>query len=135
MLLLGFGIIEIAQILISLFLAILFLQSGVDKVTDWNGNLGWLKGHFANSPLKGIVPLMLGTITIIEIIAGLVSAVGALFIILQHDPRWAFYGLVLSTLSLVMLFFGQRLAKEYEGASTIAIYFALTLVGFVIFSL
>jgi hypothetical protein len=33
------------------FLAILFLQSGIDKVVDRRGNLEWLNGHFAKSPL------------------------------------------------------------------------------------
>ena len=39
------------QAFISAFLAILFLQSGIDKVVDRRGNLEWLTGHFAKSPL------------------------------------------------------------------------------------
>ena len=49
--------IFLLQILVSAFLAILFLQSGIDKVVDRRGNLEWLEGHFAKSPLAGIVPL------------------------------------------------------------------------------
>ncbi len=52
-----------------LILAILFLQSGVDKITDWKGNLGWLKGHFANSPFRNVVPLVLGILTVQEMLA------------------------------------------------------------------
>ena len=40
------------------FLAILFLQSGLDKVFDWKGNLEWLKGHFAKSILAGMIPIL-----------------------------------------------------------------------------
>ena len=47
------------QILASAFLAILFLQSGIDKVIYRRGNLEWLTGHFAKSPLAGIVPALL----------------------------------------------------------------------------
>ncbi len=42
--------IYVMQILISAFLGILFLQSGIDKVVDRRGNLDWLKGHFVKSP-------------------------------------------------------------------------------------
>ena len=55
------------QIFASAFLAILFLQSGIDKVVDRRGNFEWLKGHFAKSPLAGIVPALLICITILEV--------------------------------------------------------------------
>ena len=54
------------QILASAFLAILFLQSGIDKILDRRGNFEWLKGHFAKSPLAGIVPALLICITILR---------------------------------------------------------------------
>ena len=44
------------QILTAAILAILFLQSGLDKIFDWKGNLSWLKSHFGSSPLKSVVP-------------------------------------------------------------------------------
>ena len=48
----------ILQIFSSVLLAILFLQSGIDKVIDRHGNLEWLAGHFAKSFLAGMVPLL-----------------------------------------------------------------------------
>ena len=44
------------EVLTLLFLIVTFLQSGIDKLTDWNGNLSFIKGHFKNSPLKNAVP-------------------------------------------------------------------------------
>ena len=73
------------QILASAFLAILFLQSGIDKILDRRGNFEWLKGHFAKSPLAGIVPALLICITILEVAAGALSAVGCVLIILLKD--------------------------------------------------
>ena len=64
------GAIYLMQVLATAFLAILFLQSGIDKVVDRRGNLEWLKGHFAKSPLAGFVPAMVTVITILEIVAG-----------------------------------------------------------------
>lgn len=104
------------------FLIITFLQSGIDKVKDWGGNLSWLKGHFAESPLKNHVPLLLGIVTVIEIAAGILCLIGIVHLLLYDNKLFAFYGSLTSCLALLMLFFGQRIAKDYEGAKTIAIY-------------
>ncbi|MBX2840842.1 MAG: DoxX family protein [Flammeovirgaceae bacterium] len=121
-----------AQVLTSTLLAILFLQSGMDKVFDWKGNFDWLKGHFEKSPLKGQVPILLFVITIFEISAGLLSAIGVIFILFTESSGLALIGAQLSALSIVMLFFGQRLAKDYEGAATLVPYFILAILGILI---
>ena len=121
------GVIYLLQVLVSAFLAILFLQSGIDKVVDRRGNLEWLKGHFAKSPLAGIVPAMVTTITILEIAAGALSAVGCNLIIFTRDSTIAFYGAVTSAVAIVALFFGQRMAKDYAGAAVLVPYFLLAL--------
>jgi hypothetical protein len=118
-----------SQILASAFLAILFLQSGIDKVVDRQGNLDWLKGHFAKSPLAGFVPLMVTAVTILEIVAGGLSAIGCALIIFSHDSAIAFYGAVISAIAIVALFFGQRMSKDYAGAAILVPYFLLTLVA------
>lgn len=118
---------HLLQAFVSAFLAILFLQSGIDKVVDRRGNLEWLKGHFAKSPLAGMVPLLVSVITILEIAAGALSAVGCALIILRHDSTLAFYGATLAAISIIALFFGQRVAKDYAGAATLVPYFLLAL--------
>jgi len=117
------------RIFVSAFLAILFLQSGIDKIIDRRGNLEWLKGHFAKSPLAGIVPVLLTTITILEVAAGTLSAVGCIFMILSRDSTVAFYGAVISAVAIIALFLGQRMAKDYAGAAVLVPYFLLTLVA------
>jgi len=117
------------QIFASAFLAILFLQSGIDKIVDRSGNFEWLKGHFAKSPLTGIVPLLLICITIVEVAAGALSAVGCVLIIILKDSTIAFYGAILSAAAITALFFGQRIAKDYAGAAVLVPYFLLTLVA------
>jgi hypothetical protein len=107
------GTIFILQILTSAFLAILFLQSGIDKVIDRRGNLEFLQGHFAKSPLAGMVPVLVAVITILEIAAGALSGIGCVIIILTRDPTMAFYGALISAISIVALFFGQRMAKVF----------------------
>jgi hypothetical protein len=116
------------QIFASAFLAILFLQSGFDKIVDRRGNLEWLSGHFAKSPLGGIVPALLMCITILEVAAGALSALGCVLVILLKDPTIAFCGAIVSAVAITALFFGQRIAKDYAGAAVLVAYFLLTLV-------
>src|SRR6266571_8797560 len=119
--------IYLMQILVAALLAILFLQSGIDKIVDRRGNLDWLKGHFAKSPLAGIVPIMVLGITVLETAAGALSAIGCVLIIFSHNTTVAFYGAVVSAASILALFFGQRMAKDYGGAAVLVPYFLLTL--------
>jgi hypothetical protein len=119
----------LSQILLAAFLAILFLQSGVDKILDRRGNLEWLTGHFAKSPLAGSVPVLLMIITVLEIAAGVLSALGCVFLLLLRDSTVAFYGAVISAAAITALFFGQRVAKDYPGAAVLVPYFLLALLA------
>lgn len=114
---------NITSILILIFLAITFLQSGYDKLFYWKDNVAWLKGHFAKTPLKNQVPLALLNILILELISGILCVVGCIELYISNGRLFGFYGAVFSCITLLMLLFGQRLAKDYDGARTIVIYF------------
>ena len=123
------------QVLISAFLAILFLQSGIDKIVDRRGNLEWLTGHFAKSPLAGMVPVMVTVITILEMLAGVLSAIGCALILFRRDSTLAFFGALVAAGSILALFFGQRMAKDYAGAATLVPYFLLSLAAIYLLAL
>ena len=112
-----------ASILLLAFLAITFIQSGYDKLFYWKDNLDWLKGHFAQTQLKNIVPLALLNILILELISGILCVVGGIELLVSNGRTFGLYGAVFSSITLLMLLFGQRLAKDYDGARTIVIYF------------
>ncbi|MEM1259862.1 MAG: DoxX family protein [Bacteroidota bacterium] len=115
-----------AESILLVFLIIVFLQSGIDKVKDWKGNLSWLTGHFAQSPFKNVVPLLLGILTGMELAAGLLSLIGLVHLLLYDNDSFAFFGALVSAITLLMLLLGQRVAKDYEGAKTIVIYLVPT---------
>ena len=118
-----------AEVLTLLFLIITFLQSGIDKLTDWKGNLSFIKGHFKNSPLKNQVPVLLAIILIIEIAASLLMIVGVYQLYTSEAKEIALLGIELSAITLIFLLIGQRLAKDYAGAMSLAVYFIITLLG------
>jgi hypothetical protein len=117
----------IMQILVSAFLAILFLQSGLDKVVDRRGNRAYLEQHFAKSPLAGTVGPMLVVVTILEVSAGALSGIGCAVLLLTHDSTVAFLGAIVAGVNLTALFFGQRVSKDYAGAAALVPYFLLAL--------
>jgi len=114
---------------IAIFFAIVFIQSGLDKVFDWKGNKSWLTSHFKETFLGSMVPLLLGTITVLEILAGLLSLVGGIYFLITRSTFWIEQGLILGMLTFLMLLFGQRIAKDYDGAKTIAIYMGVALIS------
>jgi diacylglycerol kinase len=117
------------QLLVSAFLAILFLQSGIDKVVDRRGNREYLQEHFAKSPLAGAVGPMFLVITVLEVLAGALSGIGCLVVLFTHNPTIALLGAVVAAVNLIALFFGQRMAKDYAGAAALVPYFLLALSG------
>ena len=117
----------VMQILVSAFLAALFLQSGLDKVVDRRGNRAYLEQHFAKSPLARTVGPMFAVVTILEVSAGALSGVGCALLLLTHDSTVAFLGAIVAGINLTALFFGQRVAKDYAGAAALVPYFLLAL--------
>lgn len=112
-----------ASILLLAFLAITFIQSAYDKLFYWKDNLDWLKGHFAKTQLKNLVRLALLNILVLELISGVLCVVGGIELFVNNGRTFGLYGAVFSSITLLMLLFGQRLAKDYDGARTIVIYF------------
>lgn len=132
-LLTGFSNLTLIKALVTLFVAILFIQSGLDKVFDYKGNLAYFRDHFKDSPLRGTVGLLMPMITLLEVGAGVLSALGTILLFWNREDI-AFYGLVLAAISLIALFFGQRVAKDYAGAGALVPYFLLVIFGLYLFS-
>jgi len=109
----------------ALLVSILFVQSGLDKIFDWKGNLEWLTSHFSKTFLAGMVTPMLGTVTLMEIATGTLAAIGIIYFLAAGSTVLIFYASVLGALSVVSLFFGQRVAKDYPGAAALMPYFIL----------
>lgn len=116
---------NLPALLAAIFIAVLFLQSGLDKVFDWKGNLSFITGHFSKTFLSPTVTIMFATITLMEVATGVLSAVGAIYFLVTGSTVLIFYAGVLGALSITALFFGQRIAKDYPGAAVLVPYFLL----------
>ena len=114
---------------ISTLLLICFLQSGLDKIIDRKGNEVWLKEHFSNTVFKGLVSFLITFITLLELLVAMFFFIGIIAYVIYQSTSFIQYGLMLSSITLLCLFLGQRIAKDYEGAYVLVVYFILTMLG------
>ena len=120
---------HIVSITILLFLLITFLQSGIDKLVDWKGNLSWLKEHFAATFMGKMVPLLLLVVLVIEVVTAVCSIIGIYHLIMDSNTYFGTLAMFLGCITLLLLLFGQRVAKDYQGALTITCYFIVAIFG------
>ena len=122
----------LAQGFVGAFLAVLFLQSGLDKVFDWSGNKAYVTGYLEKTPMRRFSGFLFFIITVLEVLAGVVSAAGVLSTVLLGEPGLGLFGAFLAASSIISLFMGQRLAKDYASAAAMVPYFLTTLVALVL---
>ena len=123
---------NIAFLFVLAFFLIVFIQSGVDKIVDYRGNLAFLKDLFKAFLSPPLITLALISVTILEVISGVLCLIGICDFILNDSSFIGLLGLITGSLALLILLFGQRVSKNYEGAKTIAIYFILAMIGIVL---
>ena len=126
-------IVVFVRIAIPIFLMIVFIQSGLDKIIDKAGNLDWLRDHFSKTFLKNIIPQLLIILTILEIMSGLLFFVGIIFYMIFDQSQYIIFGLIISNITILCLFFGQRVAKDYVAAADLVNYFTLSVIGLLVF--
>lgn len=132
---LGLTPTHLMQLAFSAFAAVLFIQSGLDKVFNWTSEKNFYKAHFSKSILKGSVFLLMPVITLVELSAGLLSAAGFFQVLLTGNTGIGTLGMLCAVAGLTMLFFGQRVAKDYKGAAVLVPYFLMAAGGLYVFLL
>ncbi|WP_337042563.1 DoxX family protein [Emticicia sp. 17c] len=128
-------LLKLIQVAISLFAGVLFLQSGFDKVFDFGGNKSYIQSVFAKTFLSGVSSILFVVILILEVSAGILSFLGGVYYFVEGQADFAILGLELAALSILCLFTGQRIAKDYAGAASLVSYFLLMVFGIYLFSL
>lgn len=118
-----------AEVLILFFLIITYVISAFEKILDWQGNVNFIEEHFQKSPLKNKVPFLLAILLVLEITASVLMLIGVYQIYTEETKEMALLGIELSALSIIFMLIGQRLAKDYAGAMSLAVYFMLTVLG------
>ena len=120
---------KIVFLFVLAFFFIVFIQSGLDKIFDYNGNLAFLKDLLKIYFSPPLITFALILVTIFELISGILCLIGIVDFIFNKSNLIGLIGLIIGSLALLILLFGQRVSKNYDGAKTIAIYFILAMIG------
>ena len=128
---------------ISYFLLfVLFFQSSIDKIINWKENYTWLQDYFSKTFLNRFTKFNLLVITILELTSALMclyctlgmgnfisnNTIEGVVVDQLSDCRILVLTNILCCITLLFLFTGQRIAKDYLGAVRIIPYFILILV-------
>ena len=127
--------LDIIRMLISTFLAAIYLQSSIDKIIDRQGNLDFMAEHFADTPLAGSFHYGLAVVAVTELLAGILSAAGVIYLLLGWGAVPGMVGALFAGTSSFILMTGQRLAKDYGGAAALVPYFLIAIIGLYIYQM
>lgn len=105
-----------------IFLLITYAISSYEKLSDFKGNLAWMKPHFSQSVLKNVVPLALGILVFFEVLTAVIALFSIYKLLLTSDTLALIYANYLNLICLFLMLIAQRLAKDFDGARTIVIY-------------
>tara|TARA_B110000977_G_C10735944_1_gene360996 strand:+ start:227 stop:613 length:387 start_codon:yes stop_codon:yes gene_type:complete len=120
---------KIVFLFVLAFFFIVFIQSGVDKIFDYKGNLSFLNDLLKIYFSPPLIAFALILVTIFELISGILCLIGIVDFIFNKSNLIGLIGLIIGSLALLILLFGQRVSKNYDGAKTITIYFILAMIG------
>ena len=120
---------KVAFLLVLVFFLIVFIQSGLDKIFDYKGNLNFLKDLLKIYFSPTLIELALISVTILELTSGILCLIGIINFVFNDSNIIGLLGLIIGSIALLVLLFGQRVSKNYDGAKTIAIYFILAMIG------
>tara|TARA_B100001059_G_scaffold183548_1_gene184948 strand:- start:904 stop:1290 length:387 start_codon:yes stop_codon:yes gene_type:complete len=120
---------KVAFLLVLVFFLIVFIQSGLDKIFDYKGNLNFLKDLLKIYFSPTLIELALISVTILELTSGILCLIGIINFVFNDSNFIGLLGLITGSIALLVLLFGQRVSKNYDGAKTIAIYFILAMIG------
>jgi hypothetical protein len=123
-----------AELLILLFILLTFAFSAVEKMLDVKGQVVWLKEHMKGTYLVPIIPLLLGVLIVLDIVVSILSILAVYYLLQFQEKTMGLYSCILAAMILLLLLFGQRMAKDFQGAFTIVGYFMVVLFGVWLFS-
>lgn len=119
----------IIVVLISIFLFITYSFSFYDKVSAMDQSFVFYKEHFKDTWILKILKPSLWLISFLEFSICLLLVYGS-YSFLQDENHELLKTAFISSSCLLLLFLvGQRIAKDYPGATSLGVYFLINVLG------
>ena len=117
------------EILIIIFFIITYFFSVFEKVSNWKGTLTYYKSHFKGTFLLNSLSYLLIKVIVFEIVTLIFLSLGLYYIVTKGTFEIARFGFLFSAVTLLFFLIAQRIAKDYQGAMNITVYFILNCFG------
>lgn len=117
------------HLLILLFLLITFVVSVIEKLSDWSGTISYISETFKNSFIKNFIKPLIAFLVFLEVLTVYFITIGIYQLYIHQEKENALLGSTISCISILYMLIGQRIAKDYSGATSLTVYFILSVFG------
>ena len=115
--------------LILVFFGITYSFSLLEKILNWKPTISFYREHFKTSFLSKNIDLAVGLVCVLEAIVLLILAKNSYNYYLSSSVDSYLEFLLSSACLILFLLVGQRIAKDYQGATSLGVYFIVNLIG------
>lgn len=119
----------LAQLLILVFLLITFVVSVIEKFSDWQGTISYISETFKNSFIRNFIKPLIAFLVFLEVLTAYFVIIGIYQLYVNQEKETALLGTTFSCITILYMLVGQRIAKDYPGATSLTVYFILSVFG------
>jgi hypothetical protein len=101
----------------------------IEKLTDWKGTIAYISEIFKTSFIKAFVKPLIAFLMLLEFLTFFFLIVGIYQLYISNNKANAILGCAFSAISIIYMLIGQRIAKDYPGATSLTVYFILSVLG------
>jgi len=117
------------ELLILTFLIITYGISLIEKFADWKGTVAYIRETFENTFVSSFIKPLLAILVFLETITLFFLTVGLFQLFRGNENENALIGCTYSCYTILYMLIGQRVAKDYQGATSLAVYFLISVFG------
>ncbi len=117
------------ELLILTFLIITYGISLIEKFADWKGTVAYIRETFENTFVSSFIKPLLAILVFLETITLFFLTVGLFQLFRGNENENALIGCTSSCYTILYMLIGQRVAKDYQGATSLAVYFLISVFG------
>ena len=120
---------NLAALLILLFLTVTFAISLIEKLADWKATVAYISETFHATFVKSFIKPLITILMMLEFLTLFFLLVGMYQLYFSNENQSALLGCTFSAISIIYMLIGQRIAKDYPGATSLTVYFILSVFG------
>ena len=118
-----------AEILILAFLIITYAISIIEKLADWKATVDYIKARFKETIVGSFIKPLIAFLIFLETFTLVFLSAGIVQLFQGDKTENALIGCTYSCYTILFMLIGQRIAKDYEGATSLGVYFLISVFG------